>query len=111
MSRRLVGFSPGAEEEDAVEPGGSDIFQGFGQGDDRLGQHAAEQVVKRRDRAPHGFDNCGMRVTEDRAHLPGGEVEHAPAARVIDERSLGGGGDEVGELPPVSYQRVIRALA
>ena len=33
-------------------------------------------------------------MAEDRAHLTGGEIQHPPAGRVVQERALGAGGHE-----------------
>jgi hypothetical protein len=65
-------------------------------------------MVEGRDRPLHRFDNGRVRMAEDRAHLPRGEVEHPPAACVVDERSLRAGRDEIGKLSAVADQRIGR---
>src|SRR5262249_20335543 len=56
---------------------------------DGAAEHAAEQVVKRGRLPREGGDDLRVRVAQDRAHLPGGEVEDLAA--VLGEQEAPGG--------------------
>ena len=60
-------------------------------------------------RVAHGGDDLGMAVSEDRAHLAGGEIQHAAACGIVDETALGPHGNERHEAAAVAQHVALRA--
>ena len=52
----------------------------------------------------------GMAVAEDRAHLPGGEIEDCAAVGVIDEAARRALDDDGGKFPAVTDEMLARLL-
>ena len=60
-------------------------------------------------RIAHGGDDLRMAVAEDRAHLPGGEIQHAAAVGVVHEAALGAHRHERHERAAVVQHVPLRA--
>ncbi len=58
-------------------------------------------MVQPADRIAHGGDNIGMRMTQDGAHLAGGEIQHLPAIRVVQEAAGGAHRHERHEIAAI----------
>ncbi|MEH3077319.1 MAG: hypothetical protein PGN11_11685 [Quadrisphaera sp.] len=99
--RRLVGLGSGGEQQRLVERCGQRGGQPLGQLDDGPAQHAGVEVVELADLAAHGGHDLRVGVAEDRAHLPGGEVEQLVAA----------GGDQRGACRALHELRAEAAAA
>src|SRR5271166_5108843 len=54
--------------------------------------------------AAYRRDDLGVRVAEHCAHLARGEVQHAPAGIIVEERTLGPNRYEVDELAAIFEQ-------
>ena len=86
LERRLVGLGSRRQQQHLAQRLGQGRGQPPGEVHDRPAQHAAVEVVERRDRLGDGADDVRVRVAEDRAHLPRGEVEDRGAGAVARGR-------------------------
>ena len=76
------------------------------------GSHSIEENrwSSRPHRLAHRRDDLRMRMAEDRAHLAGGEIQHPPARRVVQERALGAHRHERHEVAAIAQHVAPRAL-
>ena len=81
--------SPPVESSMTRGRAGTSDAERLGEVHHRRAEHRGEQVVEPARRVAHRGDDLRMAVAEDRAHLPGGEIQHAAAVGVVDEAALG----------------------
>ncbi len=85
---RFVGFSACCQQLHAIETR-RQSRQPRRKFNDRAGQHAGKQMRNRCHLPVDGGDNIRMGMSEQSAHLAGGEIENGAAIRIINETSLG----------------------
>ena len=85
LQRGLVGLGAGREEQHLRQTRRQPAER-LGEVDHRPRQHPGEEVIEAADHLRHDRHDLRVRVTQDRAHLPAGEVQHPPPGRVLDER-------------------------
>ena len=101
--RRLVRLAPGRQQHCARQAG-RQAGEPPCQIDHWLAEHGGEQVHQPSSALPNGRGNLRMRVTQDGAHLAGGEIQHATPGLIVDERALRPVGKERHELPTIAQQ-------
>ncbi len=106
---RLVGLRARGEQQGPFEVARSQPGQLRGEIDDGAAQHAAEQVIEVPDVMGRHRGDLGVAVTQDGAHLTGGEVEDLPAIGVDDEAALGPFDDHGREGAAVPHEVAARA--
>src|SRR5439155_15477833 len=70
--------------------------------DDGARQDRRVEMIELADGAAHHLDDLGMAVADDGAHLPGAEIEDAPALRIPHEAALRPLGDDGHEVAAVA---------
>ena len=103
-------LAAGGEQQNAIELARCQFRQPRRQIDDRARQDRRVEVVELADGAAHHFDDLGMAVADDGTHLPGAEIEDAPALRIPHEAALRSLGDDGHEVAAVSDEMRARLL-
>jgi hypothetical protein len=111
LERDLVGLRAGVEQDDLVERWRKEGRQSLGKREDGLGEHPRVEVDNPVERLAHRLGDPRVVVSECRADLSGGEVEHPPPVRSLDPRSLGTGDEKRGEAAGVANQEALAGVA
>ena len=65
-------------------------------------------MIQPPDGAAHGLDDLGMAMTQNCAHLSGGEIQHAAVLRVVQEGTFGANRHEGREIASKSQHVTTR---
>ena len=107
LQRRLVRLAAGGQQQHfrqaRHQPG-----QSLREIDDRRAEHRGEEMIETPDAVAHGGHDLRVRMPEDRAHLAGREVQHAPPLGVVEERALGPHRHEIDEFAAIAEQMAPR---